>query len=245
MTAERRLAKIETSLSPTQLVLRWLDEAHAFGDLESYVRSLFAGPVLEGPLDRLARQAERGARMSGVGTRPEVVNKAVRTALRETFFRYRARPAHQRRGPRPPRPGGPHRCRPRRQPRRPFCREPQRRARPTPRISRGSPNFVTCSSCGSGSFARRRRRAPLVEERYLAGHPALFPDAVTAWDAQCTRTKTLADVAVRLAELDGVPRRSPAIPATTSERALEAHAPTSSSRPRPPHSTNSGRAARQ
>ena len=71
-----------------ELVLRWLDEAHAFGDLESYARSLFAGPMLEGPLDRLARQAERGARMGGIGTRPEVVNKAVRTALRETFFRF-------------------------------------------------------------------------------------------------------------------------------------------------------------
>jgi hypothetical protein len=61
----------------------------------------------------------------------------------------------------------------------------------------------------------------LVEERYLAGHPALFPDAVTAWDAQCTRTERLADIAVRLAELDGVARAEPADSGDTSVRAIE------------------------
>jgi hypothetical protein len=58
VSVEGRLAKVETSLTPTQLVLRWLDEAHAFGDLESYVRSQLAEPSAEGPLDRLAREAE-------------------------------------------------------------------------------------------------------------------------------------------------------------------------------------------
>ena len=32
MTAERRLAKIEESLSPTELVLHWLEEAHRYDD---------------------------------------------------------------------------------------------------------------------------------------------------------------------------------------------------------------------
>jgi hypothetical protein len=31
MTLARRVDAVETSLTPTQLVLRWLDEAHAFG----------------------------------------------------------------------------------------------------------------------------------------------------------------------------------------------------------------------
>jgi hypothetical protein len=30
MTLVRRLAALDASLTPTQLVLRWLDEAHAF-----------------------------------------------------------------------------------------------------------------------------------------------------------------------------------------------------------------------
>ena len=88
MTAERRLVALETSLSPTQLVLRWLNEAHAFGDLESYVRSQLAEPSAEGPLDRLAHEAVSGVRASLRGKRPEIVDAAVRTALRETVFRF-------------------------------------------------------------------------------------------------------------------------------------------------------------
>src|SRR5450759_1037306 len=88
MTLVRRIAAVETALTPTQLVLRWLDEAHAFGDLESYVRSQLVEPSAEGPLDRLAREAARGARASLRGKRPEVVDAAVRTALRETVFRF-------------------------------------------------------------------------------------------------------------------------------------------------------------
>jgi hypothetical protein len=88
VTAEHRLRAVETSLSPTQLVLRWLDEAHAFGDLESYVRSQLAEPSAEGPLDRLAREAATGARASLRGKRPEIIDAAIRSALRETVFRF-------------------------------------------------------------------------------------------------------------------------------------------------------------
>jgi hypothetical protein len=220
MTAERRLVKVETSLSPTQLVLRWLDEAHAFGDLESYTRSLFAGPVLDGPLDRLARQAERVARMSGIGMRPEVVNKTVRTALRETFFRFELVMrinvvAHDL-----------------------LDREVLIDAALAANLgvlSSASPKAREADITYLARFAERRdllelrvrelraeqEARTLVEERYLAGHTALFPDAVTAWDAQCLRTETLADVAVRLAELDGVPPAQPVESGDTSGRAIE------------------------
>jgi hypothetical protein len=43
-----------------------------------------------------------------------------------------------------------------------------------------------------------------VEERYLAGHPALFPDDVAAWAAQLRSTETLAGLALGLAEHDGL-----------------------------------------
>lgn len=62
MTLARRLAVLETALSPTELILRWLQEAHDFGDIESYTRSLLGEPSPEGPLDRLAREAAQGAR---------------------------------------------------------------------------------------------------------------------------------------------------------------------------------------
>jgi hypothetical protein len=55
--------------------------------------------------------------------------------------------------------------------------------------------------------ARAARSA--VEARYFAGHTALFPDAVKAWDEQVRNTETLADVASRLAELDSIPPAGP------------------------------------
>src|ERR1035437_9436373 len=88
MTLTRRIAAVETALTPTQLVLRWLDEAHAFSDLESYVRSQLAEPSSEGPLDRLAREAASGVRVSLRGKRPEVVDAAIARGLRETVFRF-------------------------------------------------------------------------------------------------------------------------------------------------------------
>ena len=88
MSLSGRVAKLETSLSPTQLVLRWLAEAHAYGDVPAYSASLLdiAPPVA--PLDRLAREAVRGARTANRGKRPELVDAAVRNALRETVFRF-------------------------------------------------------------------------------------------------------------------------------------------------------------
>lgn len=53
----RRLTKVEDTLSPTQLVVRWLTEAHGFGDVGSYVASLLAADAPAAPLDRLARRA--------------------------------------------------------------------------------------------------------------------------------------------------------------------------------------------
>jgi hypothetical protein len=82
------VAKLEESLSPTQLVLHWLAEAHAYGDIPAYVASLLAQDPPLTPLDRLAREAEHGARSANRGKRPEAVSAAVRSALRETVFRF-------------------------------------------------------------------------------------------------------------------------------------------------------------
>ena len=88
MTLSRRVAAIETALSPTQLVLVWLGEAHTFRNVESYVASLLAQEPPVSPLDRLVRQAERGARAANRGKRDDVVGAAVGSALRETVFRF-------------------------------------------------------------------------------------------------------------------------------------------------------------
>jgi hypothetical protein len=208
VTAEHRLARLESALTPTQLVLRWLDEAHAFGDLESYVRWQLAEPSFDGPLDRLAHEAVSGVRASLRGKRPEVVDAAIRSALRETVFRFdlvmrilvktheliereglidAALSAHlallTSEG---------------RAERRRDATYPQRFA-----TLRGLLLFRVAEL-----QAAQEARA-LVEARYLAGHTALFPDAVKAWDAQLTNTETLTGVACRLAELDGVPPAEP------------------------------------
>jgi hypothetical protein len=220
VTAERRLGTIESSLSPTQLVLRWLDEAHAFGDLESYVRSQLAGPSSEGPLDRLAREAAAGARANLRGKRPEIVDAAVRTALRETVFRFdlvmrilvtthdllereglieAALSAHlallttEGRATR------------------------RRDATYLERFAtlRGL-LLVRSAELGAAEEARA-----IVEARYLAGHTALFPDAAQAWDAQLRSTEIIADLACRLAELDSVPPAEAPNPDAASGRLTE------------------------
>jgi hypothetical protein len=220
MTLVRRLAAAESSLTPTQLVLRWLDEAHAFGDLESYVRWQLAEPSMEGPLDRLAREAASGARVSLRGKRPEIVGAAVRTALRETVFRFdlvmrilvtthdllereglieAALSAHlallttEGRG---------------------------ERRRDTPYPER----FATLRGLLLFRVAELRAAEEAwttVEARYLAGHTALFPDAVQAWDAQLRSTEIIADFACRLAELDGVAPAEPPDPAADTARVTE------------------------
>jgi hypothetical protein len=220
VSVDTRLAKVETSLSPTQLVLRWLDEAHAFGDLESYVRSQLVEPAAEGPLDRLAHEAASGARASLRGKRPEVVGQAVRSALRETVFRFELVlrilvTTHDL-----------------------LDREGLMQAALSAHIA-----LLTTEGRAERRrdatylerFATRRdlltfrvnelRAAQearvTVEARYLAGHTALFPDAVKAWDEQLRNTETLADVGCRLAALDGVPPAEPPESDAVSARVTE------------------------
>jgi hypothetical protein len=220
VSVEGRLARLETSLSPTQLVLLWLDQAHAFGDLESYVRSQLAEPSSEGPLDRLAREAASGARASLRGKRPEVIHAEVRTALRETVFRFdlvvrilvtthellereglidAALSAHI------------------------ALLTSEGRAERR-RDATYMERFATLRGLllfRVAELRAAREARATVEARYLAGHTALFPDAVKAWDEQLRSTETLADVACRLAELDGVPPAEPADPEAASVRAAE------------------------
>jgi hypothetical protein len=44
-----------------------------------------------------------------------------------------------------------------------------------------------------------------VEDRYLAGHPALFPDDSAAWVEQLMTSERIGQLAVALAEKDGLP----------------------------------------
>jgi hypothetical protein len=200
MTLTRRVAKIEESLSPTQLVLRWLAEAHAYGDVPAYVASLLDKDPPVAPLDRLAREAVHGARTSMRGKRPEVVEAAVRSALRETVFRYElvlrinvvAHDLVDREGL--------------------IDAALSAQVALVTRQEKREPKDVEWLGQLRDLLLARvdellttQEARTLAEERYLDGHAALFPDLAAAWDEQVQGTRLIAAMAVRLAELDGVP----------------------------------------
>jgi hypothetical protein len=71
MSAKRRLAKVAATLTPTELIVGWLEEAHAFPDLATYVRALLAEAPSQQPGDRLAHAAVDGAIAAARSKRPE------------------------------------------------------------------------------------------------------------------------------------------------------------------------------
>ncbi len=218
MTIARRVAAVEAALTPTELVLRWLDEAHAHGDLEGYVRSQLADSPADTPINRLAREAVTGATAATKGRGTEATRAAVRVALGGTVFRFdlimriittthelldrqalldavlagqlamQASANREEPDGEPARPG-----------RLAWCRD------------------LLLSRANELEAANRAREA--VEARYLGGHPAVFPDTLAAWEEQVRGTRALAAMAVRLAELDGVPLPAPLDAEAVSARA--------------------------
>ena len=220
MTLDRRLAEIDEALTPTQLVLRWMAEAHSFGDLEPYVNSLAAQDPPVAPLDRLAREAVHGARTAMRGKRPELVDAAVRSALRETIFRFelvmRINVTTKEL----------------------LDREELLAAlfasqlamllgeAPDKEVA-GDSHLRRLELCRRLTLLRvdellaSREARSSVEARYLDGHPALFPDVAAAFEKQLRSSQEVAAMAVRAAELDGVEPAPPEDPDRSTVRAGE------------------------
>ena len=200
MTAERRLAAIEASLSPTELVLRWLAEAHAYDDFKTYMEALFDRDPSDLPMDRLAREAQTSARTRSRGQPKEDVAAAVRKALVETIFRaqlvLRINALTQEFIDRE------------------ILIDGALSAHLGLAVHAGSGQPIDKSPIGLVQvrdllFARvtelhafETARAT-VERKHLDGATALFPAAVGEWAEQRTRSETLAVSAFRIAELDG------------------------------------------
>ena len=220
MTAQRRLAKIEEALSPTQLVLRWLAEAHAYGDIDSYVASLLDQEPPVAPLDRLAREAVRGARTGLRGKRPEAVDAAVRSALRETLFRFELVmrinvTAHELLDRQQLLDAL-------------FAAQLALLASEDGKTSRADATYLErfalvrrVVAMRAVELAASEAARGIVEGRFLDGHRALFPDVAAAWDEQVKSTEVIADTAVRLSELDGVPPAVPPDPEALSRRTTD------------------------
>jgi hypothetical protein len=220
MTLKRRLDAVETALSPTQLVLRWLAEAHAFGDLGPYAASLLVEDPPVAPLDRLAREAAHGARTAMRGKRPELVDAAVRCALRETVFRFELVMRIN---------VSAHEILDREtlietifasQLALLVCDERVQRLADESHLHRlGQCRDLTALRVNELLAAAKARST--VEARYLDGHSELFPDIASAFEEQLRRSQELAVMAMRLAELDGVEPAEPDDPEAVTLRASQ------------------------
>jgi hypothetical protein len=88
VSLERRLAKVEASVTPTQSVLRWLDEAQSHGTMAAYLETLFSGSLMPTPMDTVTHAATAGARDSAKGQPKETIEKAATLAARQAVFRF-------------------------------------------------------------------------------------------------------------------------------------------------------------
>jgi hypothetical protein len=199
LSAESRLAALEAALSPTELVLRWLAEAHACDDFDAYTSALLDGDPDNLPMNRLAREAEKGVRARSRGKPREDVEAAIRRAVVETIFRaqlvlqinvrtqefldrevliHAAFSAYLATAVNPPR--RPHKSGP---------------------VMGPGELRDACVARVTELHAFEEARAS-VERTHLDGATALFPAAVREWDEQRSRTEILGAMAIRMGELD-------------------------------------------
>jgi hypothetical protein len=203
-TVDRRLDKVEAGLSPTELILRWLAEAHAHDDFSAYTRSLVATEWPVFPLDRLADAAKANATQQARGLPREEAEAAINRAIVAAVFRFQLvlrinYLAHD------------------------FL------DREILILAALAAYVALATSDGEETAARASFIKPVVmrdvlfarvnelhaleaareavEARYLDGVAALFPAGQRAWAEQRTRSETAAVMALRLADLDGAEER--------------------------------------
>jgi len=86
VTTERRLAKVEASLSPKEAVLRWLAEAQQYPSLVDHARSIVDLPVSAAPLTRIGESVEAAVRDAMKGAARATIEAAVRRAVGDAVF---------------------------------------------------------------------------------------------------------------------------------------------------------------
>jgi hypothetical protein len=87
MGSDQRLHKIETTLTPSQAALLWINEAHAHQNMEGYVKWLSEGPTTRSPF-RFVENAIDALEDSGGRQKPENKQKIVTQAKQEYEFLY-------------------------------------------------------------------------------------------------------------------------------------------------------------
>lgn len=88
ITNNRRLHKLEMSLTPKQAAILWMTEAHRFSSLYEYMVWLRDKPKSAAPLYRLHDQMEQAVTEAMKGKSRDDIRRAVRTAYRDAAFLY-------------------------------------------------------------------------------------------------------------------------------------------------------------
>jgi hypothetical protein len=85
-TDERRLDRVEGSLTPREAFLLWMGEAHQHESWQAYVLSLKDQPIEQHPYRVLPQQVEEAVRAEHRGQQPWEVEQRVVRAVREVSF---------------------------------------------------------------------------------------------------------------------------------------------------------------
>jgi len=78
MLKQKRLIRIETSLTPKQAVMLWLREEHQGKVSDEYARWLIQRPASAAPRPRVGKQVADAIRAAMKGQEPARINQAVR-----------------------------------------------------------------------------------------------------------------------------------------------------------------------
>ena len=86
MTLNRRLDKLERALTPKQAVILWLQEIRQYRNALEYAKFLASQPSSAAPIYRITTQIDRNIRETMKGQPPQVVEGAIRRAVRDVYF---------------------------------------------------------------------------------------------------------------------------------------------------------------
>ena len=86
MIQDKRLDKVTKSLTPKQAVVLWLEEIRQYRNAEEFVKFLRSQPESAAPITKLTGQIDDGLRAAMKGKPKEVVEAAVRKAVKDVVF---------------------------------------------------------------------------------------------------------------------------------------------------------------
>ncbi len=86
MTLNKRLDKLEWALTPKQAVILWLQEIRQYRNGWEYAQFLASQPESAAPIYRITKQIDRNIREMMKGHPPQVVEGAVRRAVKDVYF---------------------------------------------------------------------------------------------------------------------------------------------------------------